>query len=195
LPDAKISFDVAYAPYGGQYIDTMEVLASTDCGATFTLLYKKGGEDLATADYNQSYFIPADDEWRTDSASLNAFIGNPEVVIAFRNIGYYGNVLYVDNINLSSSISTAVNDIAENFSSNILPNPNDGRFYLETNSFSGKEMKVTIQNEIGLILQSFSISSNGDSRKEFNLQDFGKGVYWMKIEMGDQVQVKKIVVE
>jgi hypothetical protein len=113
----------------------MEVLASTDCGATFTSLYKKGGEDLATANDDQNYFIPEGDEWRTDSVSLSGFIGNPEVVIAFRDIGYYGNVLYVDNINLTSSIFSAVGDITRNLSVNILPNPNDGRFFMEANQF------------------------------------------------------------
>jgi hypothetical protein len=35
-------------------------------------------------------------------------------------------------------------------------------------------MKMTLQNEIGMILRSFSISSNGESRKEFNLQILGR---------------------
>ena len=42
---ATLNFDVAYRPYGGIYMDTLQILASTDCGATFTEIFYAGGNE------------------------------------------------------------------------------------------------------------------------------------------------------
>jgi photosystem II stability/assembly factor-like uncharacterized protein len=122
-PDFKLIFDVAYAPYGIVNSDTLEILVSTDCGETFTSVYLKGGEELSTAPSTTEVFYPASFEWRKDSVYLSDFIGYDKIMIAFRNIGYYGNVIYVDNINLddllvsTNEIEKPMNDIS------IYPNP------------------------------------------------------------------------
>jgi len=90
--ESLLTFDVAYSQYSSGYSDTLEVLASTDCGATFTSLYFHGGDDLATApDYQSDRFVPTNSQWRTDSVDLNAFLGEELVMIAFRNHGYWGS--------------------------------------------------------------------------------------------------------
>lgn len=55
---ATLNFDVAYRPYGGIYMDTLQILVSTDCGATKTQLFYAGGDDLATGPgYTADVFI------------------------------------------------------------------------------------------------------------------------------------------
>lgn len=105
LTELKLHFDVAYAEYGGQYTDTLEVLVSDDCGQTFTQLYRKGGDSLATASDNSNYFIPAAGEWRTDTVDLSPYIGAANLLVAFRNYGHWGNVIYVDNVNLDTTMT------------------------------------------------------------------------------------------
>ncbi len=107
LTSAQLTFDVAYARYDGSYMDTLAVLISTDCGITFTEEYVKGGTMLATAPDNTNYFVPSASEWRTDTVDLGAYINQPDVMVAFQNRGHYGNVLYLDNINISSASSSA----------------------------------------------------------------------------------------
>ncbi|HEU4716895.1 MAG TPA: PKD domain-containing protein [Bacteroidia bacterium] len=98
-----LKFDRAYSLYGAPYSDTLEVLVSTDCGATFTSLYLKGGSQLATAPSLQSStYVPAASEWATDSIDLSAWASSTDLMIAFRNHGYFGQALYIDNINLSA---------------------------------------------------------------------------------------------
>jgi photosystem II stability/assembly factor-like uncharacterized protein len=98
---AKLKFDVAYARYDNTTFETMQVLASTNCGLSFTTLFTKSGSTLATAPDNTSLFVPSATEWRTDSVALTSYIGQSNVMIAIRNIGNWGNALYVDNINLN----------------------------------------------------------------------------------------------
>jgi PKD repeat protein len=101
-----LSFDVAYWSYTTQsYQDTLVVLISTDCGATYNPIYTKGGAVLSTVPGNStSSFTPTSTQWRTETISLNAYIGQ-NFMLAFRNIGRYGNNLYVDNISVNSSIA------------------------------------------------------------------------------------------
>jgi photosystem II stability/assembly factor-like uncharacterized protein len=122
---ASLFFDIAYAPYGGGNMDSLEVLVSTDCGVTFSSMYKQGGNQLATAPQLQnSTFIPSPSEWRTDSIDLSMWASEADVLIAFRNHGYYGQAIYVDNINftLGSSLPETVYenglDVLPNFSVN-----------------------------------------------------------------------------
>lgn len=115
-----LTFDVAYAPWGGSYSDTLEVLISNDCGATFERVYRKGGAELSTRSALSSLFVPTSSEWRTDTINLNGFESENELMIAFRNIGNWGNALYIDNINLLQVVGEK-NSIMKDLS--IFPNP------------------------------------------------------------------------
>lgn len=102
LSNAQLSFDVAYAPYNGTYYDGLEVLISTDCGATFTQVYYKDYLTLATDPANATgLYVPG--TWRNELIDLAAYSGTPNVLLKFRNIAGYGQGLYIDNVNLSSA--------------------------------------------------------------------------------------------
>ena len=99
-----ISFDVAhkYYPDDTNY-DTLTVLVSNDCGATFTTVYKKWGPELATADTSTlPYITPINSDWRTDKITIRGSLltaGN--MVVAFRNSNRFGNNIFLDNINIA----------------------------------------------------------------------------------------------
>lgn len=99
LSGARLYFDVAYQVFSG-YSDTLSVLISTDCGNTFSTIYKKGGSVLSTAGSGGNNFVPTGTQWRTDTVSLNAYTGNTGIILAFQNWNGYGNKLYLDNINV-----------------------------------------------------------------------------------------------
>lgn len=109
---ASLTFDVAYRRYNTNPVnsDTLEVLVSTDCGATWTQVYIKGGATLATVTGTQTTaFTPTNTQWRNESVSLNAYAGQAGVMVAFRNRGHYGNNMYVDNVNITTTVSTLPN--------------------------------------------------------------------------------------
>ncbi|MBK6481636.1 MAG: T9SS type A sorting domain-containing protein [Chitinophagaceae bacterium] len=195
--DASLVFDIAYQPYGFPYVDTLEILASTDCGNTFTSLYKHGGNDLATVNGNNSnYFIPENDEWRTDTVSLDLFAGNPEVVLAFRNIGYYGNVMYIDNINVTSSTISGIAEAGDDAVFQVFPNPNNGQFILKPQSFKKGVMQITILNAVGKIVSNYpSEIYKPGQQLPIDLGIFGKGIYFIKVETLHGVIVEKVIVQ
>lgn len=97
----QLTFDVAYARYGANDADTLNILVTTDCGTSWTNVYSKGSNTLATAPQVQTAFVPSSTEWRTETVSLAAFAGNPSVQVAFANGPDFGQNLYVDNINIA----------------------------------------------------------------------------------------------
>jgi PKD repeat protein len=120
--EAELTFDVAYAPYGGQYSDTLEVQLSNDCGETFVELFRQGGATIATAPASDQPFTPNGTQWNTITINLDEFIGENDLLIAFRNIGRWGNNMYVDNVNLQNDfISTVQNTPAQD--AGVYPNP------------------------------------------------------------------------
>ncbi len=122
ITETFLRFDVAHSRYGGQYSDTLEVRASTDCGATWQLLYRKGGDELSTApSITDSLFVPDAGQWRTDSVDLSSYEGQSSVIIAFRNLGHWGQGIYVDNIRLGNA--TALNEMNPNTHIYLYPNP------------------------------------------------------------------------
>lgn len=124
IQGALLSFDVAYAEYGGQYTDTLEVLVSTDCGQSFTRLYRKGGQGLATApNFTSSIFVPTAQQWRTDSVDLSAYLGQNQVLLAFRSIGHWGQIMYLDNVNLNGSPVVGLSTEPVNAYAQLVPNP------------------------------------------------------------------------
>jgi photosystem II stability/assembly factor-like uncharacterized protein len=120
MSELKLFFDVAYARWGSVNSDTLSILVSTDCGATYNELYYKGGTDLSTSPDFQDLFVPTAAQWRTDSVDLSAYIGESNLQIVFRNHGYYGNAMYIDNINIGSDLSLATSEIT---AISVFPNP------------------------------------------------------------------------
>ncbi|MEJ7821247.1 MAG: choice-of-anchor J domain-containing protein, partial [Chitinophagaceae bacterium] len=99
-----LSFDVAhkYYPDVTNY-DTLTVLVSKDCGASFTTVYKKWGPELATADTSTlPYITPANSDWRTEKVSITgSLLSAGNIIVAFRNTNRFGNNIFLDNVNIT----------------------------------------------------------------------------------------------
>ena len=101
---SQLQFDVAYAPYNTTSYDGLEVLVSTNCGATWSSVYMKSNTTLATAAATTASFVPTTAQWRTETINLTPYVGNSKVIVSFKNLSGYGNNLYVDNINLTGVV-------------------------------------------------------------------------------------------
>ncbi|MCE9539674.1 MAG: serine protease, partial [Bacteroidetes bacterium] len=122
-----LTFDVAYARYSATYKDSLIVSVTSDCGSNWNRVYKKGNTLLATAPDNTGAFLPTSTQWRTESINLDSYIGQSAVKIAFENKSGWGQLLYIDNINITSGLtSVPSNDFSSSF--NVYPNPGNGLF-------------------------------------------------------------------
>ncbi len=101
---AYLKFDRAYEYYGAGNEDRLRILVSSSCdfNKTSTLVFDKGGLDLATTPTSTgSYFLPTDSQWETEVIPLSQFIGS-KIQLLFESVNGYGNNQFLDNIVIAS---------------------------------------------------------------------------------------------
>ena len=109
----EMSFEHAFRRYNQESRDSLAILISTDCGATFQYLasYAEDGTgSFATAYTSTVEFVPAAGDWCMGTVGsdcfvidLNAYSGISGVIIKFESVnnGINGNNLFIDNINIT----------------------------------------------------------------------------------------------
>ncbi|QQS28410.1 MAG: choice-of-anchor J domain-containing protein [Sphingobacteriales bacterium] len=187
---AGLSFDVAYARYNDSFFDGLQVQISTDCGQNYTTIYNKSGNTLATAPDISTSFSPTDcSQWRNEIVDLSAYVGN-SVLLRFVGLNGYGNNLFVDNVNISGSISAGVrveailllegafNNVNQNMntilnSNNLLPF--NQPFNASPWNYSGTESIVSFPSDVvdWVLIYVLDPSDNLIARKAALLQNDG----------------------
>ncbi len=100
---AFVTFQYAYKQYDAPSSDTLEVVVSTNCGTTWTSIWKKGGNDLTTSPgFAAAAFTPTAAQWTANpiKIDLGAYLSSGPMFIAFRSKNNFGNNLYIDDINI-----------------------------------------------------------------------------------------------
>jgi hypothetical protein len=192
-----LTFDRAYARYSSVNNDTLAILISSDCGTTYTPLYVKGNTALATApDNTSSLFVPTSTQWKRDTIDLLAYAGQPSVMFAFQNRGFYGQALYLDNINLYSLLTTNIKDLDNGTAINVYPNPSSGHVTIDLSSTLKEDYQLEIFNVVGQKVYTEQLPNvNGSFKKEINLIPFGKGLYILNFTSNKKTSSIKVIVE
>ena len=190
-------FDRAYARYDNTYTDTLAVLVSNDCGYSYTQVYIKGNTNLATSpDKSSSIFTPTATQWKRDTIDLSAYAGEPNVMVSFQNRGFYGQAIYLDNINISNSAITSVNNLINDAKITVYPNPSSGNVTLNLFSAIKENYHLEIFNAIGKKIYSEQlIDFNGNLKKEINLSAFGSGLYILNFTNNRKTNSIKVIIE
>ena len=101
-----LSFERAYVQYNANpnLTDTLEVVISDDCGATFTSVWKRGGAELATTTgYQTATYIPSSiSDWQNVRLDLKPFAASNSITVGFKTINKFGQNIYVDDINIKT---------------------------------------------------------------------------------------------
>ena len=97
--EASLTFDLSYA-FRGSNNDQLLVLASTDCGISYTdTVFNESRTELANGESSSSSWLPEDSDWQRGlTINLNAYAGESSVRIAFVFVNANGNNIYLDNI-------------------------------------------------------------------------------------------------
>ncbi len=153
-----LRYQYAYAPYGAPYLDTLLVVVSANCDLSMpvwvdTLAHTR----LQTAPLLTSQlFVPASaTEWKKDSVDFNhpsiqgAFQNTPALYVGFRNIGRWGQALYLDNIALSYNIGLPEPSVEISKAAFLYPNP----------ALSGSSLRLVPTVGVNARLEWFTPSS------------------------------------
>ena len=198
IKNPVLKFDVAYVRADDIFTDSLAILVSKDCGATFTQVYLKGGKGLATVptDQGSPKFVPTSSQWRTETVDLNAYAGQANVMVVFQNRGHYAQPLYIDNINISGTPTTNVDALSSAYELTLSPNPTSGNVDLNFKTAEAADLNVVINNVLGQTVSKELIKNlNGSIRHTFDLSNQNAGIYFVTISYGSNTIVRKIVKE
>lgn len=171
--------------------DTLQVLVSTDCGNTYTSLYKKWGSSLITRKTAvTTSFEPTASEWRKDSVNITPYIGMGPIMLAFLNSSEWENNIYLDDINV---YKVMINPNLKAKGVLVSPNPTSGaltvQFYPNPTNLKG----IAIYNIAGQKVVERLISNNGTTRYDFDLSPYANGLYTVRVVFSDRTVVQKVI--
>ncbi len=176
-----ITFRMAYARIStAASVDQLRVLASIDCGKTWTEYYKRSNTTNpklstigdAASDVVPGSFIPEPFQYRKDSISLSSLpAATKNLIVKFEMTSEKGNFLYLDNFEISTLTAAdkllATGKLAldiypnptKDQSSIIIRNPNSGALTLELMDVTGKvigsnEMKTNSGEDVTTVSSS-----------------------------------------
>ncbi|MCS6903758.1 MAG: M43 family zinc metalloprotease [Bacteroidia bacterium] len=187
------------------YTDTLSIQVSTDCGATWQEIWRKGGIALMTTrnaprtntrGEGGEFSSIAPNEWKQDTLDLSQFVGRANVRIKFEAINGFGNHLYIDGIRVDTVKYNLVGISRDLITKNLVvaPNPFSGATTLRFDLIQRAQVKVEILDMNGRIVDTLppTIYSPGEKTIELTL-DKPRGIYFARIWINDEFVTKKLI--
>jgi thiol-disulfide isomerase/thioredoxin len=175
--------------------DKLEVVVSTDCGASWTSVWTGQGATINTAPPKASSYIPAAaSEWWSYKANLTGYRNATNLLVAIRATSDFGNYAWLDNFKLATKAANGINDltIANNIS--IFPNPTAGKFTINLNNIIANNAIVNVVNTLGQNVISLS-NVNLNNQLELDLTNVATGTYFVQININGTIATKKVTKE
>ena len=193
-----MTFEVAYALYSSTgYSDTLRVMVSKDCGASWDVVYEKFDNALTTvSNIVTTEFIPTSSQWRQESVDLSAYTSFNDVRVMLEHVTDYENNLYVDDINITGVPSTSVHQIENNLSVfSVFPNPAEDVLNIEIEFKELADIRISLLDVMGRTVLDFNDASVQVGKYNLNVNALTKGVYFVRlIESDGSSRTKKIII-
>jgi hypothetical protein len=194
LTNMKMTFDVAYAQYTNEN-DKLEVMVSSNCGATWSTLYSKAGTTLMTApSYSAGVFAPTATQWRSEIINLGAYDNMPNVLVKMVTTSAYGNDMYIDNVNLVST--TGINNMINVYNTiELYPNPAQNETNIHIVNVKTSDFNISVLNALGQIVTQKTVSlESGNHDINIDTKGLANGIYNVVIANHEGTSVKKLII-
>jgi hypothetical protein len=172
--------------------DTLrQVIQIIDAGTTFSV---NGRLNICKNQSTTLTAVPASNQsvlsytWvpgtNTNSATVFSPTATSVYTVSVKNVNGCSATKTVQvNVSSCTALSEQMSDIAD---VNIYPNPNDGRFYIETNILA----TYKIYDQLGILVQFGKVSSQ---KQYIDLSAFASGVYFVQFIEENNVRIVKLV--
>jgi hypothetical protein len=196
VDSVKLSFDLAAASFRapGQPMDTLEVLVTTDCGNTYTSVYKKWGNELRTltAGQNTEFFPTASAQWRKEAVDLTQFVNQSPILVLFRMTNNKENNVFIDNINLNTITLPA---LLKQQGYLVLPTVFQSSFTIWHYRQPANLKYVNIFNATGQLVWSRVFNGNANTTMQVDLNGKPSGMYFVRMGYSDRGDVVEKVIK
>ncbi len=76
----------------------------------------------------------------------------------------------------------------------VFPNPSQGQFTVKLLNQANADVTITVTNVVGQVVRKFNVNPSVQPNTEIDLIGEGQGVYFVRIQNGDQSTMRKVVI-
>lgn len=203
LPKPHLTFDLCYNYHkfkaGNDSViiaDTLEILISTDCGETFTSLFRRGGADLATfanpilnpADIQQGLPSPTNDDWDKVFIPLDNYANSTSAIINFRYQSALGGSATIDNVSVGNN-PVGINT-PNKANVKVYPNPAKNSVHINAED-------IIAINVFDVSGKQYPLKTQQLSNTDYTLitEGLSTGIYYLQITTPSTTLTQKLLIE
>lgn len=195
-----LTFDYAYAPGAnypgapGNLEDTLEVKVTTDCGQTFTTIFKKFGNEMSTVSdpmvRKNSAFVAAKDDWQRVAVYLTPITNKNDLQVFFTSRGNNRNNVYIDNVKVYGVIVPA---LLKEKGYLLYPTPFQDQFIIRNFEQPVDLKSIQIYDALGRLIWHQQYNSNAQKQIPVNASGWPSGIYTVKMNFGSATIIDRVV--
>ncbi|MCB9186611.1 MAG: PKD domain-containing protein [Flavobacteriales bacterium] len=176
--------------------DQLRIMVSDDCGESWSTRETFSGYELTNSGLvPYSYRPNAQSTWTDVEIGLGSFGNKPNVRVKFRWIsGDRSNNFYIDDLTISGS-PIGMQDLERQIDLSIAPNPTNDMTAVTMNLLDAAKVRMEFIDILGkevkpVLTRDMSV---GTHRFDIDMSQFTSGVYYLRIFVGNDMMVKKVV--
>ncbi len=183
---AALRFDRFYTFFHQNFADSLRILVSSDCGASWATVFNKGGATLASHSTSGGNRWPQSlDEWVTEHVDLSSYAGQ-QILLRFETTNRKGNHFLLDNIWVYSGAEpSGVGTVTEDRMS-LYPNPSNGLFHI-------RGLNAAAMGRVTVIDMQGRTVLNDDLSPIIDLSAFPDGLYHIRLQHDGAEQMFRAV--
>jgi len=133
--------------------------------------------------------------WYKTQYDLTPFVGQ-DIFIIFRLASE--SSLYdinLDDVTINDDVINNVNNINNNLSVKVYPNPSNGQFTIDANFNEKQDIKLTIVDISGRVVYNNMFNGVANINKEIDVKQYTKGMYYIILSNDNIIHQEKIVIQ
>ncbi len=185
--------------------DSLIISVSGNCGESWTRVYANaddGNGSFITAEQDLESFVPQTaDDWcgsgygaECINMDISAYAGQPNIRLRFESYNFYGNNMYLDNIEITNDITAVFEE--QNNSSDIQLYPNPAQGFVEiSGQLPEGEARISLVDVRGKTVLETSRTLTKGTKERLELGDIAAGIYLLRIESGNSTSNRSLIVK
>lgn len=196
ISNPTLQFRYAGAALDNTPDDQLRIMASDDCGESWSTRETMSGFDLVNNGLVPESFRPDDNTvWTDVSVGLGSFASKPNVRIKFRWVsGRRSNNFYIDDLTISGA-GIGMEDLERQIDLNVAPNPTSNLTTVTMSLPEASKVRMELVDILGKnVTPMFDREmSNGTHKFDVDLSTRATGIYYLRIFVDNDMVVKKVV--
>ena len=193
---ASISFKYAFAKRNSGNSDYLQVLASKDCGETWFMRKNIASSIISTMPNTNSNFTPTGSDWKVITIGPNSFTNYlvSDFRFKFKFVSGGGNDLYIDDINVSGSVS--INETEKIYDFSVYPNPVVDNIIISFHSLSNlNNPTFEVYDASGRMVKSRTTRNilEGENKLQLSSEMIESGWYLLRLKSDEKTVTTKFL--